>query len=130
MRIWLTRIAVGITVAAGVIGLALTAAGVHSDLRTALVLLFLVLAPTAAVARLLRGFDPFARLILSFTTTIAILALTSIIMLMAGVWSPTGELLAILGITAACLAVQLPPVGRRSGARSGAVAAETGRQQP
>jgi CHASE2 domain-containing sensor protein len=104
----------------------LEAAGVRSPVRTALVLLFLALAPTAAVAGLLRGFDPFARLIIAFTTTIVILVLTSIIMLMAGVWSPTGELLAIVGITTACLVLQLPSVGRRSGE----VAAEPGRQQP
>lgn len=130
MRVWLTRVAVGVAVAAGAGGLGLQAAGVTSALRTTLVLLFLAVAPTAAVAGLLRGFDPFARLIIAFTTTIMILALTSITMLLAGVWSPTGGLLAVVGITVACLAVRLPPVGRAfSARRSGVVAAEPGRQR-
>lgn len=135
MRDWLTRVAAGVAVAAGASGLGLEAADVRSALSAALVLLFLFVAPTAAVAGLLRGFDRFARLILAFTTTIVILALTSVIMLLAGVWSPTGGLLAVAGITAVCLAVQLPPVGRALSAReaarrSQAVASEPGQQQP
>jgi hypothetical protein len=117
MRNWLTRGAVGVAVAAGATGLGLGAAGVRSPLRTALVLLFLVVAPTAAVAGLLRGFDYYARLILAFATTIVILTLTSVIMLMAGVWSPAGGLLAVAGITAACTAAQLPPARRALSAR-------------
>ncbi len=119
MRDWLTRCAVGVAVAAGAIGLGLGVAGVRSPLRTALVLLFLVVAPTAAVAGLLRGFDYFARLIIAFATTIVILAVTAIIMLMAGVWSPTGGLLAVAGITAVCAAVQLPSARRSLPYRKG-----------
>lgn len=112
MRDWLTKGAVGVAVAAGAAGLGLEAAGVRSPLRAALVLLFLVVAPTAAIVGLLRGFDLFTRLIVAFAATIVILALIAIIMLLAGVWSPTGGLLAVAGITVACLAVQLPPVRR------------------
>ncbi len=103
MRDWQTRGAVAVAVAAGATVLALGAADVRSSLRTALVLLFLFVAPTAAVAGLLRGFDPFARLIIAFATTIALLALTATLMLMAGAWSPAGGLLAVAGITAACV---------------------------
>lgn len=117
MRDWLTRAAVGVAVAAGAAGLGLQAAGARSALRTVLVLLFLGVAPTAAVAGLLRGFDYFARIIIAFAATIAILSLTAIIMLLAGVWSPTGGLLAVAGITAACLAAQLPSVRRALPAR-------------
>lgn len=135
MRDWLTRVAVGVAVAAVATGLGLEAGGVRPALRAALVLLLLFVAPTAAVAGLLHRLDRFARVIIAFTTTIVILALTSVIMLLAGAWSPTGGLLAVAGITVACLAVQLPPVGRalsarRPARRSGAVAAEPGRQQP
>lgn len=117
MRDWLTRGAVGAAVAAGAAGLGLEAAGSRSALRTVLVLLFLVVAPTAAVAGLLRGFDRFARLIIAFSATIAILSLTAVIMLMTGVWSPISGLLAVAGITAACVALQLPPVRRALPAR-------------
>jgi len=69
------------------------------------------------VAGLLHGFDRFARLIIAFATTIAILALTAIIMLMAGAWSPVGGMLVVAGITASCVAVQLRPFRRRASAR-------------
>jgi hypothetical protein len=135
MRDWLTRVAAGVAGAAGAAGLGLETAGVRSTVRAALVLLFLIVAPTAAVAGTLRGFDGFARLIIAFTAAIVILALTSVIMLLAGVWSAPGGLLAVAGITAACQAVQAPPVrrafsGRQSAGRSGAVAAESGRRHP
>lgn len=131
MRRWLTRVAVGIAGVACATGLGLEAAGVRSAVRTAFVLLFLFVAPTVAVAGLLSGFDRFARLIIAFTATIVILALTSVIMLLAGVWSPTGGLLVVAGITAVCLAIQVPPVRRVFSAqeltgRSGAVAAAYG----
>jgi hypothetical protein len=112
---WLTKRVVGAAVT-GAAGLGLAAAGERSAPRAVLVLLFLVVAPTAAVAGLLRGFDYFARLIIAFAATIAILALTAIIMLLAGVWSPVGGLLAVTGIVVACLALQLPLARRASAA--------------
>ena len=110
---WLTKRVVGAAVT-GAAGLGLAAAGGRSAPRAVLVLLFLTVAPTAAVAGLLRGFDYFARLIIAFAATIAILALTAIIMLLAGVWSPVGGLLAVTGIAAACLALRLPLARRAS----------------
>lgn len=112
MRDWLTNGAVGVAVAACATGLGSEAAGGRSALRAALVLLFLVVAPTAAVAGLLRGFDHFTRLIIALAATTVILGLTAVIMLVAGVWSPAGGLLTVAGLTAACLAIQLPPVRR------------------
>lgn len=117
MRDRLAKGVIGVAIAAGASGVGLEAAGVRSGLRTILVLLFLVVAPTAGVAGLLRGFDRFARVIISFAATIVIVALTAIIMLMAGVWSPAGGLLVVAGITAVCLAAQLPPVRRAFPAR-------------
>jgi uncharacterized membrane protein len=117
MRGRLTRCALAAAVAAGVTSLALGAAEVRSPARTALALLFLFAAPTAAVAGLLPSLDRFARLIIAFATTIAIVALTAVLMLMAGVWSPVGGLLVVAGITAACVAAQLPSVRRRASAR-------------
>jgi hypothetical protein len=119
MRDWLTKGTVGVAVA-GAAGLGLVALGGAPVLRASLVLLLLVVAPTAAVAGLLPGFDHFARLIIAFAATIAILALTASIMLLAGLWSPVGGLLAVAGIAAACLAFQLPPVRRAFPARKSA----------
>jgi hypothetical protein len=109
----LTRWALGITGLAGVLGVGLELAGVHSDARTVVVLLFLATGPTAAIAGMLRTVDVLARLVIAFTADIAILTLTAMIMLTEGVWSPTGGLLAVVGVTAACAIVQLPPVRQR-----------------
>ena len=47
------------------------------------------------------------------TANIVILALTAMIMVAEGVWSPTAGLLAITGIAAVCLVAQLTPVRQR-----------------
>jgi hypothetical protein len=124
MRGWLVRGAIGLAAAAAAAGLGLAAAGVQSPARTVLVLLFLAAGPTAAVAGLLRGFPPFARVVIAFTADILLIAVIAIIMLYAGLWSPTGGLLAVAGVTVACLAAQLPPARRVLGARAGAPARE------
>ena len=109
----LTSWALAVAVAAGAAGVGLAVAGVNSPVRAALVLVFLAVAPTAAIAGLLRWLDPFARVIIAGTTTVAILALIAIVMLAEGAWSPTGGLLAVTVITAGCFLVQLPPVNRK-----------------
>jgi hypothetical protein len=81
--------------AAGVAGAILGLAGVDSPVRAALVLIFVAVTPTAAIAGLLGGFEGFARLVLACVTTIAVLTVVAMIMLAAGLWSPTGGLLAI-----------------------------------
>jgi hypothetical protein len=96
---------------AGVVILAL--AGVHSPVRTGLVLVFLAVAPTGAIAGLLGSFDPFARLILAVVSTIVVLSIVAVILLSAGLWSPIGELLVVAAITVACLAAQRPSVRAR-----------------
>lgn len=106
----LTSWALAVAVAAGVAGVGLEVAGVDSPVRTVLVLVFLAVAPTTAIAGLLRWLDPFARVVIVGTTTVAILALIAIVMLAAGAWSPTGGLLAVTVITAGCFLAQLPPV--------------------
>lgn len=109
----LTRLLVGTAMGAGAIGVILALAGVHSPVRTALVLLFLAVGPTAAIAGLLRNFDPFARLILAVVSTVALLSIVGMILLSAGLWSPIGELLVVAAITVICLAAQRPAVRAR-----------------
>jgi hypothetical protein len=115
----LTRLLVGAAMGAGAVGVILALAGVHSSIRTVLVLLFLVVAPTAAIAGLLRSFDPFARLILAVVTTIAVLSIVAMILLSAGLWSPIGELIGVAAITVICLAAQVPSVRARIAAWAG-----------
>ena len=104
---------------AGAVGVILALAGVHSPVRTGLVLLFLVVAPTAAFAGLLRGFDPFARLILAVVTALAGYAILAMLLLSAGLWSPIGELIGVAVITVICLVAQVPAVQARIAAWAG-----------
>lgn len=104
---------------AGAVGVILALAGVHSPIRTVLVLLFLAVAPTAAIAGLLGSFDPFARLILAVVTALAVLSIVAMILLSAGLWSPIGELIGVAAITVICLAAQVPSVRARVAAWAG-----------
>jgi hypothetical protein len=115
----LTRLLVGAAMGAGAVGVILALAGVHSPVRTALVILFLTVAPTAAIAGLLRSFDVFARLILAVVTAIAVLSIMAVILLAAGLWSPIGELAGVAVFTAGCLAAQVPSVRARVAAWAG-----------
>jgi hypothetical protein len=116
----LTRVLVGTALGAGAVGVILALAGVHSAVRTGLVLFFLAVGPVAAIAGLLRSFDLFARLILAVVSTIALLSIVAVILLSAGLWSPTGELVAVGVITVGCLVARLPSVQGRIAAWAGA----------
>lgn len=115
----LTRLLVGAATGAGAVGVILALAGVHSPVRTALVFVFLAVAPTAAIAGLLRSFDPFARIILSVVTTVVIISIVAMILLSSGLWSPIGELIGVALITGGCLAIQVPSVRARVTAWAG-----------
>jgi hypothetical protein len=99
---WGTYVALG----GGIAGFLADLAGVRSALVTVLVLIFIAVAPTTAVAGLLRGFDLFARLILTCVTTITVLTLIAMIMLAIGIWSPKAGLVAIALVSGACLPAQ------------------------
>jgi hypothetical protein len=113
----LTSLFVRTAVAAGAAGAILGLAGVDSPVRAALVLIFLAVTPTAAIAALLGGLDGFARLVLACVTTIAVLTIVAMIMLAAGLWSPMGGLLAVAVISASCLITQRPAI--RTASRRG-----------
>jgi hypothetical protein len=117
---WVTRNALALAVAAGAVGVGLDVAGVHSLARVVLVLLFLAVAPTTAIAGLLRTSDRFARLIIAVTANVCLIALIAIIMLAEGLWSPTGGLLAVTAITAILLVAQVPAVRRATAPRAAA----------
>lgn len=102
----LTHALVLAAVAAGTVGVLLELAGVRSAAVSALVLVFVAVAPTAAVAGLLRGFDVFARIILAVVTAAAGITLLAMIMLATGAWSVQGGLVAIAVISAACALAQ------------------------
>lgn len=135
MRVSLSTWVFGAAVAAGAAGVGLAVAGVASPLRSVLVLLFLAVAPTVAIAGLLRTLDSFARVIIACAADVVLLGLVAMIMLAEGVWSPVHGLLAVATITALCLAAQVPTVRRRAAAiaraaRRPAVAAPTESAEP
>jgi hypothetical protein len=102
----LTRLLIRATVGAGLAGVVCELSGVTSPAVSVLVLIFIAVAPAAAIAGLLRGFDPFARIVLAAVTAIVAVALIAMVMLAAGLWSPKGGLVAIAVISAACLLAQ------------------------
>jgi hypothetical protein len=102
----LATMATDAALGAGIAGFLANLAGVRSGFVTVLVLIFIAVAPTSAIAGLLRGFDRFARIILASVTAIAVLTLIAMIMLAIGVWSPRAGLVAIALVSGACLAAQ------------------------
>jgi hypothetical protein len=128
----------GVLITAGGVGVVLRLAGIHSPLCSALVLLFVAVAPTVAIYGLLGSFDPYARLILACTTNVVFLTLTASLMLAEDVWSPLGGLVAVAVITMVALVAQWPPVRRlltraaaswrKTGSNGGALARATDRE--
>lgn len=108
--------------AVGAVAIGMDAANVHSPARPALVLVFVILAPTIAIGGLLRSFDPLARAVLAVSSSLVILTLTSMVMVVGGFWNPTGGLLAVAAITALCLMARWPPIARRLSAAMDALA--------
>jgi hypothetical protein len=120
---WLVRAAI----AAGVVGVVFALRGVSSPLRAPLVLLFLVVAPAAAVSGLLRGLDIYARLVVAGAAALVLNLLVAEAVLAAGRWSPRLVLTLVVSITAVGMVFQLPPVrAARDRRRSASVAAGTG----
>jgi hypothetical protein len=88
-----------IAIAAGSLGAIMAIANVSSPVRAPLLLIFLLVAPAAAIAGLLDRFDGLARLIIAGTAAIVINFLVAEIMLAAGLWSPRGSVIVVTVIT-------------------------------
>ena len=84
----LGRWLLGGILACGAVAIGLEAAGVHSPVRPALVLVFVILAPAVAIGGLLGGFDPLARAVLAVTSSLVVLTLTAMIMVAGGILEP------------------------------------------
>ena len=88
-------------------------ANISSPVRAPLVLIFLLVAPAAAIAGLLDRFDGLARLIIAGTAAIVINFLVAEIMLAAGLWSPRGSVIVVTVITVVCALAQVARVRAR-----------------
>jgi hypothetical protein len=93
----------GASAALGAVGLSLELAGIRSPVRAVCILLFLAVAPTVAVERLLPDTDRFGHFLVSCTATVVILGAVAIVMLAAGVWSPVGGVIATAAVVAMCV---------------------------
>jgi len=105
----LNGLLISAAVGAGTVGVVLELAGITSPIRVVLVLVFIAVAPTAAIAGLLRGFDRLARLVIACVTATAVVTLIAMVMLTAGFWSPTGGVIAVAVFSAACGLAQRTP---------------------
>ncbi|MBB6436510.1 hypothetical protein [Streptomyces candidus] len=100
-------------VAAAGAGLAFT--DLPSPLRAPFTVFFLVVAPAAAVAGLLRGLEPPARVVVSAAAALALNLLVAQAMLAMHLWSVRGGVVAVAGISALLILFTLV---RRPGGRT------------
>lgn|ERR1022692_185661 len=98
---------VGGTIAAGTSGAILAFAGVQTPVRVPLVLLSLIAMPAVAVAELLPSLDPLARVVVTGSAAVVINVAVAAGLLVAGAWSPTTGLAAVLLISACMAMVRL-----------------------
>lgn len=91
-------------IVAGTAGAALALAGVQSPVRAPLVLIFLAVVPALAVAALLPGFDPLARLVVAGAAAVGIDVAVAEGMLASGTWSPRLGVAAVAAISALIVA--------------------------
>lgn len=96
-------------------GAALALADIGSPLRAPLTFLFLVVAPGAALASLLRGLDPLSRAVVALAGSVVVDLLVAQAMLMLHLWSIRGGV-AVVAVLSAVLF--LVPVARRMSGRT------------
>jgi hypothetical protein len=98
---------VGGTIAAGTSGAILAFAGMQTPVRVPLVLLSLIAMPAVAVAELLPSLDPLAKVVVAGSAAVVINVAVAAGLLVAGAWSPTIGLAAVLLISACMAMVRL-----------------------
>lgn len=103
-------VGVGVLVAAGSAGAALTLAGVRSPVTGPLTLLFLLIAPAAGTALLLRSMDAPARAVVAGAAALVADTAVAETMLVTSHWSPRGGVAAVAALSAA---LTVPAAARR-----------------
>ncbi|MER6159046.1 hypothetical protein ABT147_26385 [Streptomyces sp. NPDC001868] len=105
----------GVAAAVAGVGAALAFADADSVLRGPFTLFFLLVAPGAAIGAVLRGLEPFGRVVTSLAGAIAVNLLVAQGMIATHSWSVTGGIAAVTVISTLVL---LPSLVRRRGART------------
>ena len=96
-------------------------AAAKSPVGSALVLVLVLFALPIAIGGLLRGFAPLVRAVLAVSSSLVLLTLTATLMVLCGLWSPTGGLLAVMCLAVVCLIAQWSPIGRHLRAAAGSI---------
>ncbi|MFF9774802.1 hypothetical protein ACF1HJ_14235 [Streptomyces sp. NPDC013978] len=105
----------GVAAAVAGVGAVLALADTDSVLRGPFTLFFLLVAPGAAIGAVLRGLEPFGRVVTSLAGAIAVNLLVAQGMIATHSWSVTGGITAVTVISSLVL---LPSLVRRPGART------------
>jgi hypothetical protein len=101
------RWVVGGTITAGTVGAILAFTGAQTPARVPLVLLSLIAMPAVAVAELLPALDPLSKVVVAGSAALVINVAVAAGLLVAGAWSPTTGLVAVLVISAGMAVVRL-----------------------
>jgi hypothetical protein len=107
---WLTWAAVGI----GAVGVALALTDMGSPVRAPFTFFFLLVAPGAALARVLGRLDPLSRAVVAVAGSVAVDLLVAQAMLMLHLWSIRGGVLTVAALSAALFLLPPPSRGDRS----------------
>ncbi|MDX2603236.1 hypothetical protein PV379_13550 [Streptomyces caniscabiei] len=105
----------GVAAAVAGVGALLAFADTDSVLRGPFTLFFLLVAPGAAIGAVLRGLEPFGRVVTSLAGAIAVNLLVAQGMIATHSWSVTGGITAVTVISSLVI---LPSLVRRRGART------------
>ncbi|MFJ9246336.1 hypothetical protein [Streptomyces sp. NPDC101776] len=95
----LSALLAGAAVALGAVGAVLALTDSGSPLRGPFALFFLFSAPAAAIAAILRGLDPFARVLVSVAGAVVVDMLVAQGMLAVHRWSSDGGIIAVAAIS-------------------------------
>ncbi|MCQ4083281.1 DUF1616 domain-containing protein [Streptomyces sp. RB6PN25] len=95
----------------GGVGAVLALADIGSPLRAPFTFFFLVVAPGAALASVLRGLDPLSRIVVAVTGSVVIDLIVAQVMLMLHLWSIRGGVAAVAVVS---IALFLLPLVRRA----------------
>lgn len=95
----LSALLAGAAVALGAVGAVLALADSGSPLRGPFALFFLFSAPAAAIAAVLRGLDPFARVLVAVAGAVVVDMLVAQGMLAVHRWSVDGGIIAVAAIS-------------------------------
>lgn len=114
-----TRWLIGAALAAGVAGAVIAIAGFHTPARVPLVLIFFAAIPALAVTSLIGGLDRLATVVIVGISTVVVDFGVAEAMIISGVWSLRGGVVAVAAVSALIAAAGLAASRIASGLAAG-----------